>query len=163
MIWLFGEIWAWIVAGFMLGVLVGWWIWARTPPPFVVEPAIVAQLRSELDAASSALARATSDLAASANARKALESSLVAAGITVTPLFLDAPDGAPDDLTRIDGVGPRLAELLASIGVFHIRQIAVWNDADIAEVDTRLGAFKGRIIRDDWVGQAKAIEAERQV
>lgn len=160
MIWLFGEIWAWIFAGFMLGVLVGWWIWARTQPPASVEPAIVAQLRAELDAASGALARATSDLAASTNARKALEGSLVAAGVTLTPLFLDAPDGPSDDLTRIDGIGSRLAELLASIGVFHIRQIAAWNEAHIAEVDAKLGAFKGRITRDDWVGQAKAIEAQ---
>lgn len=155
MIWLFGEIWAWVFAGFMLGVLVGWWIWARTPPPVIVEPAIVAQLRSELDSASAALARTTSDLAASTTARKALEASLVAAGVAVTPLFLDAPDGPADDLTQIDGIGPRLAELLAGIGVFHIRQIAGWTPADIAEVDARLGAFRGRIDRDDWVAQAR--------
>ena len=161
MIWLFGEIWAWILAGFLLGVLVGWWVWARTPPPVVVDPVIVAQLRADVDSVSAALARATSDLAASDNARKALETSLAAAGVPVTPLFLDAPDGSPDDLTRISGIGPRLAELLNGIGIFHIRQIAGWSEDDIPQVDARLGAFKGRIVRDDWVAQAKSIEAER--
>ncbi len=29
MIWLFGEIWAWVLAGFGLGLLTGWWIWRR--------------------------------------------------------------------------------------------------------------------------------------
>ncbi len=29
MIWLFGEIWAWMLAGFGLGLLTGWWIWRR--------------------------------------------------------------------------------------------------------------------------------------
>ena len=29
MIWLFGEIWAWVIAGFAVGLLTGWWIWRR--------------------------------------------------------------------------------------------------------------------------------------
>ena len=29
MIWLFGEIWAWVIAGFAVGFLTGWWIWRR--------------------------------------------------------------------------------------------------------------------------------------
>lgn len=161
MIWLFGEIWVWIFAGFLLGVWVGWWVWARTAPPVVIDPAIVSHLRGELDSVTATLARTTSDLTASNNARKALEAGLAAAGAPVTPLFLDAPNGVADDLTHIKGIGPRLADLLHSIGIFHIRQIAGWNEADIVEVDGRLGAFKGRIGRDGWVAQAKAIEAER--
>lgn len=157
MIWLFGEIWAWILAGFLLGILVGWWIWARNAPPMIVEPAIVNQLRAELDGVNAALARTESDLGASQNARKALEASLAAAGLAVAPLFLEAPDGSADDLTVIRGIGPRLAVLLNSIGIFHLRQIARWSDADIAEIDTRLGAFKGRIARDNWVEQAKLL------
>jgi predicted flap endonuclease-1-like 5' DNA nuclease len=157
MIWLFGEIWAWILAGFLLGVLVGWWIWARSAPPVIVEPALVNQLRAELDGSNAALARMESDLGASQNARKALEASLAAVGMPVAPLFLEAPDGPADDLTVVRGIGPRLAVLLNSIGIFHLRQLAGWSDADIAEIDTRLGAFKGRIARDNWVEQAKLL------
>jgi len=29
MIWLFGEIWLWILGGFALGLLTGAWIWRR--------------------------------------------------------------------------------------------------------------------------------------
>jgi hypothetical protein len=29
MSWLFGEIWAWILAGFAVGLATGWWIWKR--------------------------------------------------------------------------------------------------------------------------------------
>jgi predicted flap endonuclease-1-like 5' DNA nuclease len=163
MIWLFGEIWAWILVGFLLGVWVGWWMWARTPPPISVDPAIVSHLRAELDSVTATLARATSDLTASTNARRALEASLAAAGAPVTPLFLDSPDGAADDLTLVKGIGPRLADLLNDIGIFHIRQIAGWSAADCAEVDGKLGAFKGRIARDAWVAQARQIEDERRV
>jgi hypothetical protein len=29
MSWLFGEIWAWILAGFAVGLATGWWIWKQ--------------------------------------------------------------------------------------------------------------------------------------
>lgn len=29
MSWLFGEIWAWVLAGFAVGLATGWWIWKR--------------------------------------------------------------------------------------------------------------------------------------
>ncbi len=29
MIWLFGEIWGWIIAGWALGLATGWWLWRR--------------------------------------------------------------------------------------------------------------------------------------
>lgn len=29
MIWLFGEIWTWIAAGFAVGLVTGWWIWGK--------------------------------------------------------------------------------------------------------------------------------------
>ncbi|MFQ6552839.1 NADH-quinone oxidoreductase subunit E [Aestuariibius insulae] len=70
------------------------------------------------------------------------------------PEILDAPEGEPDDLTRIRGVGPKLAETLNDMGFYHFRQIATWGPEEIVWVDARL-KFKGRIIRDDWVGQAK--------
>ena len=62
--------------------------------------------------------------------------------------------GAPDDLKRIKGLGPKLATLLASFGVTRFDQIAAWSEGDIAEVDRFLGDFQGRIARDNWVEQA---------
>jgi predicted flap endonuclease-1-like 5' DNA nuclease len=73
--------------------------------------------------------------------------------------FLSAPEGEPDNLTRIKGVGPKLADLLNSLGVFHFRQIAGWSDAQVTEVDSHLDTFKGRITRDRWVDQAKLLDA----
>ncbi|MBX9728668.1 MAG: hypothetical protein K2X31_07165 [Sphingopyxis sp.] len=65
-----------------------------------------------------------------------------------------AAAGEPDDLRLIKGVGPKLATLLASLGVTRFDQIAAWTPADIAEVDRFLGNFAGRIERDSWVEQA---------
>ncbi|MEM9715561.1 MAG: 50S ribosomal protein L21, partial [Pseudomonadota bacterium] len=71
--------------------------------------------------------------------------------------LLDAArDGKPDDLKLISGVGPKLEEKLHANGIFHYDQIAAWTAAEIAYVDDQL-SFKGRIERDDWIGQAKEL------
>jgi len=75
----------------------------------------------------------------------------------ITPLF-DRPDGEPDDLTKISGVGPVIVEKLHALGITKFTQIAAFSDADAAKVDEVLN-FKGRIERDDWIGQAKQLAA----
>ena len=72
----------------------------------------------------------------------------------------EARDGQPDDLKRIKGVGPKLEALLHSLGFFHFDQVAGWSDAEIAWVDENLEGFKGRVSRDNWVAQAKALADE---
>jgi predicted flap endonuclease-1-like 5' DNA nuclease len=63
-----------------------------------------------------------------------------------------AADG--DDLTRLKGVGPRLAEALAAQGFVRFEQIAGLNPNEVERLDTQLGAFRGRITRDRIVEQA---------
>ncbi|MFV0335494.1 MAG: NADH-quinone oxidoreductase subunit NuoE [Tropicimonas sp.] len=76
------------------------------------------------------------------------------------PQWLDGPrDGKPDDLKKIKGVGPKLEEVCHYLGFYHFDQIAAWTAAEIAWVDENLEGFKGRVTRDDWVGQAKALMA----
>ncbi len=64
---------------------------------------------------------------------------------------------AGDALTQLKGLGPKAASLLNGLGVTSFAQIASWNDADIAAIDTQMGAFKGRITRDRWVDQARLL------
>lgn len=72
------------------------------------------------------------------------------------------PSGQPatppgDTLTHLKGLGPKAASLLNDLGVTRFDQIASWNEADVAAIDARMGAFKGRITRDRWVDQAKLL------
>ena len=67
-----------------------------------------------------------------------------------------AGQAAPDDLKRIKGVGPKLETALNALGVFHYDQIANWSAAEAASADERLKA-RGRIARDGWIEQAKAL------
>jgi len=74
--------------------------------------------------------------------------------------LLDAPRGAPDDLTKITGVGPQLEKSLNEAGIFHYWQIAAMGEADVAKLDAEL-KLNGRIERDGWVALARTlIEAE---
>ena len=61
-----------------------------------------------------------------------------------------------DDLREIKGIGPGIAQKLKEAGIVRFEQIAAWRDADIEAMDVALN-FRGRIGRDDWVAQAKAL------
>ena len=63
----------------------------------------------------------------------------------------------PDNLELLKGVGPKLNTLLGTLGVTSFDQVANWTAADIRDVDSNLGAFAGRISRDNWVDQAKLL------
>ena len=75
------------------------------------------------------------------------------------PMALDAPrNGAKDNLTRIKGIGLKIDETLNGVGIYHFDQIANWNDDNIAWIDNNV-AFPGRVNREEWVSQAKALAA----
>ncbi len=65
----------------------------------------------------------------------------------------------PDDLKRIKGVGPVLEKKLNGFGVYTYAQIAVWKKSNVEWVDNFLN-FSGRIDRDDWIPQCKAMAKE---
>lgn len=63
------------------------------------------------------------------------------------------PEGEPDDLKKISGVGPVLEKKLNGFGITKFAQVAAFTKADIEMVDDAL-SFKGRIERDNWLAQA---------
>ncbi len=82
----------------------------------------------------------------------------VPAGTGLKPQGLSAPrDGSGDDLTRIRGVGPKLAATLNEMGYYHLDQIAAWTPDQVAWVDQNLTGFRGRATRDEWVAQARTL------
>ncbi len=108
-----------------------------------------------------AVAKATKK-AAPAKAAPAKKASVKAAPAKAAvakksgPERLAKPKGKADDLKLISGVGPKLEQTLNKLGFWHFAQIAKWTKKDIGIVDDEL-SFKGRIDRDDWVRQAKAL------
>jgi NADH-quinone oxidoreductase subunit E len=107
----------------------------------------------------------TAPKAAAKNAKAVEEQPGVAAPVPATakpsltdknrPAGIEKP-ATPDDLKLISGVGPKIEGTLHELGIFTFAQVAGWKKAEREWVDGYLN-FKGRIDRDDWVKQAKAL------
>ncbi len=109
----------------------------------------------------------TSGVKAAIGAGSVSGAAVVAAAVAAKPAKKAAPKKAAkaeapvaaagaDDLKQLSGVGPALEKKLHANGVTTFAQIAAWGAADIAEFDEKL-SFKGRIEREGWVDQAKAL------
>lgn len=74
-------------------------------------------------------------------------------------IYKDGPtDGTPDDLKVIKGIGPVFERELNEKGIYYYRQIGAWKVADVKMIEADvLTKFPGRIKRDDWVKQGKAL------
>ncbi len=121
------------------------------------------------------LLRVTEILAKGAG-KSGVKAAIGAGSETAIPVEVVAPKAAPkkaapkkaaaadtgaDDLKKLSGVGPALEKKLIENGVTTFAQIAAWGADDITEIDEKL-SFKGRIEREGWVDQAKALVAEKE-
>jgi predicted flap endonuclease-1-like 5' DNA nuclease len=61
-----------------------------------------------------------------------------------------------DDLTKIKGVGPFIEKRLNMIGIYTFQQLAELSPEMIDRVGAAIEFFPHRIIKDNWVGQARA-------
>lgn len=93
-----------------------------------------------------------------AKAEKAPKSKVEKAKAQAAPKAKAAPTASiPDNLELIKGLGPKVSTLLKGLGITSFAQVAGWTAADVAEIDPKLGAFAGRITRDNWIDQAQLL------
>jgi predicted flap endonuclease-1-like 5' DNA nuclease len=82
--------------------------------------------------------------------------------IGVRPSSLQAPiNGEADDLKEISGIGLKIEDTLQGLGIFNFQQIAQWSGDNVDWIENYL-AFKGRVKKEDWIGQAKLLSAGGQ-
>lgn len=74
---------------------------------------------------------------------------------TIPPSVAPVPE-TMDDLTLLSGIGAKLAQRLAERGVTRFAQIATLTAEQIAVMDSEM-KLMGRIERDAWVAQARAL------
>jgi predicted flap endonuclease-1-like 5' DNA nuclease len=146
--------WPWFLIVLLLGIAVAWFIFVGTRRTTVTredngeDTGPAARNQALIDAPPVAAMPPASPMGVAG-------AGTVAAAAVQEAATKTASDG--DDLTRIKGVGPKLAALLNEQGITQFAQIAAWTDADIDRIDAQLGRFEGRIRRDDWVSQAKLL------
>jgi predicted flap endonuclease-1-like 5' DNA nuclease len=66
----------------------------------------------------------------------------------------------PQGLRRIRGIGPGYQRLLEQLGITRVQQVAAWSQADVLGFAEKLKIRPERIVKDDWVGQAKTLEPD---
>ncbi|MDC8450867.1 MAG: hypothetical protein LV473_21285, partial [Nitrospira sp.] len=64
-------------------------------------------------------------------------------------------DKQEDDLKKIHGIGPAVAQTLHKMGTRTFIQIARWKPEDIEKIAKKLDADPERIKRDNWIADAK--------
>jgi len=69
-------------------------------------------------------------------------------------LRIEPASGPADNLQTLKGVGPKLAGQLNDAGITRFDQIAGLSPAELALLDSKMGAFRGRLERDRVVEQA---------
>lgn len=72
------------------------------------------------------------------------------------PAALKPSRGVTDDLKVIKGIGPVIEKALNAEGIYYYHQIAQFTPDNIQWVNTHLD-FHGRIEREEWIEQAKAL------
>lgn len=157
------ENWIFFVLALVIGLLVAWWLFGASRRTRVAvssrsdddTPAKRNQALIDAAPAASPPDMPPPTPMGMAGVGEAVQAS--AEGIPLTSATSDAP--SDDDLTRIKGLGPKLAETLRGLGVTSFAQIGAWTDADIDRIDAQLGRFQGRIRRDDWPAQARLLAA----
>jgi predicted flap endonuclease-1-like 5' DNA nuclease len=107
-----------------------------TPAPLADEPI----------AAAAPVAAPSAALAADTNAEPAPAQPAPAA---------PTPAAGGDDLTRLKGIGPKLAARLNELGITRFAQLAALDEASAKALDAQLGSFQGRMTRDRWTEQAR--------
>ncbi len=138
----------------IIGFATGWWMWARTRRNASIRAFSSAEILPVY-----ADAPATSVPLIDESLKRKKPAKPRAPRIKMTAIGIPAAKGKPNDLLQIKGVGPKLNALAVSLGITRFDQIGSWTAQDIAKVDTHLGSFKGRIVRDEWVHQAKLLAA----
>ena len=144
----------------------GYYLGARQRSARAAEPASIAPIadrdaaQEQLEALAGDRERLFAELADARAETARYRQLLVDVENKAPPPILSGP-GEPDDLKLIVGVGPVLERMLHNLGVATFRQIARWTERDVAEFDAKLPEFPGRIVRDQWVTQARALHQSK--
>lgn len=177
-----------IVAAFLAGLLLGWLIFrgaakqaalAEELQETEIRLASALERNSELEREVASSRDQIKPLADEVDRLRAMKAKPAQSSATAAPVaprrervetikpgvkletFLSAPIGEADDLQLLKGVGQKMETTLNEMGIYHFAQIADWTPKEIKLVDAKLGAFKGRIERDQLTEQAKLLAAGR--
>ena len=93
----------------------------------------------------------------SAEVKPKVEARVAAAAAAPKPKkATKAIAGKADDLKKIDGIGPKVEQVLKGRGITRFQDLAAMDETALSALDKDLG-LDGRVLRDDWAGQARRL------
>ena len=113
--------WVWIIV-FILALILVWWLLTRSAK------------RSESEAEDLSAQITEEQLAEVEEPQEEVEEAVQVVE-EQEQVFEEAPPSEPDDLTRIEGIGPKINQLLLDAGISTYAQLA---DADVDLIDSKL-------------------------
>lgn len=142
---LFFEIWVFLLLAFLLGMFVQWFFCCRDKD---------GESSQHSDTNDSTVAVPLAVAATETVSQAKPETTPIADNWR--PIGFDVRPTDADELKRIKGIGAVIEETLNGLGIYQFKQIADWDDNNVAWVENFL-AFPGRIKREDWISQAKTL------
>lgn len=142
------ELFIWMLGSFLIGYFLARWYYKKK----CEENKTIYQSKPQKESNDI-------DIVSSVRATKTMDRG----GIQVKPKGLNfasfgkASEDEKDDLKKIKGVGPFIEEKLNNIGIYTYKQISKFSNDDIDTVTEMIQFFPGRMLRDDWKGQAKIL------
>lgn len=162
-----------LIGVFILGILFGWlieWIFVRLFVPNPKKKLEVALQASRKENSSlqvqnrtlqAELAVAKTEQVASLASQINLE-AITATQPTVTPVLeveTTVTESVDDDLTKLSGIGPKLAEAMQANGIKHYEQLATLTTDDLNTKLASSGIRYSKAFADSWAEQAKLAAA----
>lgn len=125
---------------------------AGEPAPLADEPiAAAAPQQASLATEAEPTAASASDLPA--------DDTPPAQPVPAAPVAATGSPPGERSVTQIKGLGPKVAAMLAELGITNVGQLAALDQRAAEDLDARLGPFTGRMGRDRWLEQAKLLAA----
>ena len=153
------QILFWLIVAVLFGILIGWLIWRRRSEAGGSE---VENLRQMIKTRDEEIASLKDNVGQCESMLKLYKEEMEEA---CRPDFVpELPAAIPqataneaDDLQSISGVGPFLEGKLNAFGIYTFQQVAALEPNVIDELGETFGSFSDRIVREDWVEQAKKL------
>jgi predicted flap endonuclease-1-like 5' DNA nuclease len=159
----------WMAFGAAAGAGVAWW-WATRWTRAVNLEAMSGAAKAQVDAVEAFVEREREAAVGAVEAAEAVLSAVAilepraVEGLPVTEAPIEVEIVATqtalaDDLTRLTGIGPKLAAALNERGITTFAQLAEWTEENAAAFDAEL-SLKGRVARDAWIAQARRLAGD---
>jgi predicted flap endonuclease-1-like 5' DNA nuclease len=159
MIYLALQILFWLILAVLFGIFIGWLIWRRTKESDGSETQNLRQMLKTRDEEITSLKDNVGQCESMLKLYKEeMEEACRPDFVPQLPAAIpQATANDADDLQKISGVGPFLEGKLNAYGIYTFKQVAALEPNVIAELGETFGSFSDRIVREDWVSQAKQL------